>query len=208
MPSINMIAARRADKRRQEKNIRNLAYAIAGEIGATLVVISVMALHWTGVNSHIGSLQQQIHKLQPTVAEIQQMQKDTADMQPKVTTLAGARADTLFWYNGFYAVTSALPAQAWLTSLATAGGSDGAPPGTVAAADPQLSLNGIALSEAQVGAVMLRMNQLSALDHVDLSSVNQQQQNGVATVTFQMTVHLKPEAAPPGTATKGGTSNA
>ncbi len=37
MPSINMIAVRREDKRRQEQNVRKLLYGIVGEIGLVIV---------------------------------------------------------------------------------------------------------------------------------------------------------------------------
>ncbi len=196
MPSINMIAARRAEKKKQEQNVRRLAYAIAGELGGTLVIISVMVGRLVLIGGQIGDLQHEADKLKPTVARIQKMQQDTQAMQPKVATLAGARADTLFWYDGFYAVTSALPPQSWLTTLATNGGSDGAAPGAVAATDPQLTLSGTATNQTQVGTAILQMNRLPGLDHVDLASVNQQKVGGVTAVTFQMTVHLKPEAAP------------
>ena len=61
--------------------------------------------------------------MQPSVTKIQQLQSQTAALMPKVQTLDGAKADTLFWYKNFYAVTTSLPPKTWLTSLGT--GSDG-----------------------------------------------------------------------------------
>ena len=208
MPSINMIAARRAEKRRQGQNIRRLAYGIAAEAGVIVIIVSIMVLHLSTVNSRVGDLSAEIAKLQPTVTEIQQMQKDTQNLQPKVATLDGAKADTLFWYNNLYAVTSCLPPKTWLTALGTTGAGDSGAPGTTGSGDPQLSLSGMALNQATVGTAMLLMQRSPGLDHVDLSSVTQQKTGAVDTVSFQMTVHLKPESAPPGTATTGGSSNA
>ena len=54
----------------------------------------------------------------------------------------------------------------------------------------------MALNQATVGTAILTMNQSPGLDHVDLASVQQQKTGKVDTVSFQMTVHLKPEAAP------------
>jgi Tfp pilus assembly protein PilN len=194
VPSINMIAARRADKKKQEQNIRRLVYAIAGEVGGTLVIISILVGRMVLINGQISDLQHETVKLKPTVASIQNMQQETQQMQPEVATLAGAHGDTMFWYDGFYAVTSALPPQSWLTALSTSGAGDAAP-GAVAAGDPQLTLSGNTTEQSQVETAILQMNQLPGLDHVYLSSVTQEKVAGASKVTFQMTVHLKPEVA-------------
>ena len=204
MPSINMIAARRTEKRRQEQNIRKLAYSIATEAGVTAVIVSIMVLRLTAVSGRISDLNAEVAKLQPTVTQIQQMQKETQALQPKVATLDGAKADTLFWYNNLCAVTSCLPPKTWLTALNTAGGGGDGSPGTAGSGDPQLSLSGVALNQATVGTAILTMNQSPNLDHVDLSTVQQQKTGAVSTVSFQMTVHLKPETAP---ADAGGAGN-
>jgi Tfp pilus assembly protein PilN len=204
VPSINMIAVRRAEKRRQEQNTRKLVYGIAAEFGVTMVIVSVMYARLLAVNGSVGDLNTEITKLQPTVDQIQLMQKETQDLQPKVATLDGAKADTLFWYNDLYAVTTCLPPKTWLTTLGTAGSGGDGSPGTAGTGDPQLSLSGVALNQSTVGTAILQMNQSPRLDHVDLAMVQQQKTGLVPTVSFQMTVHLKPEAAP--TAATAGTA--
>ncbi len=209
MPSINMIALRREEKRHQEKNARKLLYSIAGEIGVVAAVAFVLTARIVVTQGHIGDLSDQLLKLKPQVAQIQALQTQTATLQPKVDTLNGAKADTLFWYNNFYAVTDSLPPKTWLTSLGT--GSAGqaqaadAAPGSASGTDPVLNLAGIALSEATVGQSMLRMNQSPRLDHVELSFVQSQKVGTMDAVSFQMTVHLKPEAGA-ATPTKGTTN--
>lgn len=196
MPSINMIALRRDEKRQQEQNARKLLYSIAGEVGVVIAVASVMTARILVAQSHISDLSDRLAKLKPQVAQIQSLQAQTAALQPKVDTLDGAKADTLFWYNNFYAVTGSLPAKTWLTSLGTSAAAEaGATPGTAAGTDPTLNLSGVAMTEAAVGQSMLRMNQSSRLDHVDLSFVQSQKIGTADAVSFQMTVHLKPEAA-------------
>ena len=196
MPSINMIALRRDEKRHQEQNARKLLYSIAGEIGVVVVVASVLTARILVTQNHIGDLSNQLAKLKPQVAQIQSLQAQTAALQPKVDTLDGAKTDTLFWYNNFYAITDSLPARTWLTSLGTsAGGGTATTPGTAAGTDPTLNISGIAMSNAAVGQSMLRMNQSPRLDHVDLSFVQSQKIGAADAVSFQMTVHLKPEPA-------------
>lgn len=198
MPSINMIAVRREEKRRQEQNIRKLLYAILGEVGLVVLMASVMGGRIYVTDTRIADLTDQLNKLQPRVTQIQQLQSETTAMLPKVQTLDGAKADTLFWYKNFYAVTNSLPPQTWLTSLGTSAGAaapGAATPGTASGADPTLSLAGVAMNQATVGETMLRMNQAPTLDHVDLEFVQQAKQGQTDAVSFQMTVHLKPEDA-------------
>ncbi len=195
MPSINMIALRREEKRQQEQNARKLLYSIAGEVGVVLAVASVMTARVLVTQGHISDLSNQLVKLKPQVAQIQSLQAQTAALQPKVDTLDGAKADTLFWYNTFYAVTDSLPAKTWLTSLGTSTAAGTGTPGTAAGTDPTLNIAGIAMSNAAVGQSMLRMNQSPRLDHVDLSFVQSQKIGTADAVSFQMTVHLKPETA-------------
>jgi Tfp pilus assembly protein PilN len=198
MPSINMIALRRQEKRHQGQNARKLLYSIAGEVGIIVAVAFVMTARIVVTQNHINDLADQLAKLKPQVAQIQALQTQTVALQPKVDTLDGAKTDTLFWYDNFYAVTDSLPPKTWLTSLGTTSG--GAPvtatPGSNCGTDPTLNLAGVAMSEAMVGQSMLRMNQSPKLDHVDLSFVQSQKIGKTDAVSFQMTVHLKPEAAP------------
>ena len=205
MPSINMIALRREEKRQQEQNARKLLYAIAGEVGVVVAVACVLTARIVVTQGHIGDLGEQLAKLKPQVAQIQALQAQTAALQPKVTTLDGAKADTLFWYNNFYTITDSLPPKTWLTSLGTGSAAAAEPtPGSSAGTDPILNLSGIAMSEATVGQSMMRMNQSPRLDHVDLSFVQSQKIGKADAVSFQMTVHLKPEAPP---VTSGGQDN-
>ena len=205
MPSINMIAVRREEKRRREQNIRKLLYAILGEIGLVVTLTLVMWARILVTQNQLNTLGDRLVKLQPSVTRIQQLQSQTDALMPKVQTLDGAKADTLFWYKNFYVVTSSLPPQTWLTALNT--GTTASPtavaPGSASGDDPTLNLSGVAMSQAMVGETMLRMNQSPALDHVDLSFVQQQKIGLVNAVSFQMTVHLKPEAPAPKAGGKG-----
>lgn len=196
MPSINMIAVRREEKRRREQNIRKLLYAILGEIGLVVAVAFVMTARILVTQSEINRLTDRVNALQPSVTKIQQLQSQTASLMPKVETLDGAKADTLFWYKNLYAVTASLPPKTWLTTLGTGGSGAGqgtATPGAASGSDPTLNLAGIAMNQAIVGETMLRMNQSPSLDHVDLAFVQQQKLGQADAVAFQMTVHLKPE---------------
>ncbi len=197
MPSINMIAARREEKRRGERTLRKLLYGIAGEVGTVVLLAFVLVGRILVTQGQVSDLGDKLTKLKPRVTRIQELQSQTEALMPKVQTLDGAKADTLFWYGGFYAVTTSLPERTWLTSLGTGSTLSAAPtPGASSGGDPTLSLSGVAMSQTAVGEAMLKMNQSQALDHVDLAFVQQQKLGDTDAVGFQMTVHLKPQAAP------------
>ena len=92
MPSINMIAVRREEKRRQEQNIRKLLYAILGEIGLVVLVAFVLTARILVTQNQVGRLSERVNALQPSVTKIQQLQSETAELMPKVQTLDGAKA--------------------------------------------------------------------------------------------------------------------
>ena len=70
MPSSNMIALRRQEKRHQEQSARKLLYSIAGEVGLVLVVASVMTARIVVAQGHVNDLSDQLMKLKPQVAQI------------------------------------------------------------------------------------------------------------------------------------------
>ena len=203
----------------KKSGVRNRTYAssfiaILGEIGLVVAVAFVLTARILVTQNENNKLSDRVKALQPNVTKIQDLQTQTAMLLPKVQTLDGAKADTLFWYKNFYAVTTSLPPKTWLTSLATGTGAGAATgtgtvtPGAAGGGDPTLNLAGVAMSQAVVGEAMLRMNQAPSLDHVDLAFVQQQKLGTADAVAFQMTVHLKPEAGAALPAAKGDAKTA
>ena len=203
-----MIAGRRAEKRRQQQTLKRLVYGLGAEALCFSVAVSVLSLQAAMVRGRIGDLSAQLTKLGPQVAQINALEAATTALEPKVQTLDGAKADTLFWYGNLSAITRSLPQSAWLTSLSTVAApvipGANAVPGGGAGTDPTVSVAGVTLTQAQVGEAMLRMNQSPGLDHVDLAFVQQQKTGDTDTVSFQMTVHLKPQPSALAAAKKEG----
>jgi len=194
-----MIASRRADKIRRENNLRNTVYAILAESGVVLLALGFLTIRLGAISAQVAVLNGKIQTLQPKVNQIQKLQQETARLMPKVQTLDGAKRDTLFWYNGIFAVSNSLPPKTRLTGLSPtgAGPADVAViPGQVSGKDPTIQVNGIATSHATVGDAMLKMNGAPQLDHVDLAFDQTQKVGKQDTVAFQMTIHLKPEEDP------------
>ena len=198
MPSINMIAARRAEKARRLQTLKRLVYGLGAEALCLVLAVSVLSVRASMIQGRIGDLNAQLQKLGPQVNQINKLEAQTAALQPKVDTLDGAKADTLFWYAGLSSITRSLPQTAWLTSL-QGGAASGAPPPAAgtdpgsAGTDPTVSIAGVTLTQSMVGETMLRMNSAPGLDHVDLAFVQGQKTGNTDTVSFQMTVHLTPQ---------------
>lgn len=197
MPSINMIAARRAQKRRQENNTRKLAYGVLGEIGLVLIVASILSIRLVAANGRLSDLVDQYSKLQPRVTRIQNLQQETAVLTPRLAMLDGAKNDTMFWYNNVFALANSLSATAWVNTISSNTGSAllGDAPGVASGPAPVLSVQGYAANATQVGQTMLLLNQSPYVDHAELSFVDEHKFGTIPGVSFQMSVHLKPETA-------------
>ena len=212
MPSINLIASHREEKRRFEVHVRRLAYGVAAEVGVILLVTSVLVLRLSTVRGQVQQLNGQIAKLEPKVNDIIKLQAETVALQPEVTTLDEARNNTLYWYTALQSVVSCLPRQAWLTAINTSG--DPAPPAAapssssssdakpaapaLATTPPTLSVAGMASTSNDVGAAMVKMNQYANIASVTLGSLQQSatpNNSQAAAMQFNLTVNLKPNTA-------------
>jgi len=197
MPSINIIAERRTEKRRQEKNIQRLIYGIVAEFGIVLIVSSVMVGRVVSTRNHISDLDDQIKSLQAKVDEIRKLQNDTAAHAPQVAALRMARNSTLYWYTAIEKVSASLPAKAWLTSVSTTGQLGGQGDENPA----KLNVAATATDQYVVGDTMLKLNTYPMFGQVLLSAASQNQIAKHVFVSYQLIVDIKPNAA---FANKGG----
>jgi Tfp pilus assembly protein PilN len=207
MPSINMIATRRAEKHRFEQTTRNIAYTIAGEIGIFFVVASFMLVQMVQAQGQVSDLNEKIIKLKPQVDQIQSLEQQTAHLQPKLTVLNAARSSTLYWYSALQNLSESLSPSANLVSVVSsgnpAGPAAGAPPapGTAPVVAAQLAVQGIALTQSDVGETMLRMNQYPQFDNVTLNFAQSSgavagSKTSTGCEQFQMTIALHSTAPP------------
>lgn len=208
MPSVNMIAARRAEKHRLEQNTRKLVYGVVGELGLILVAVSFMLAHLITTQTHVGVLDAQLKNLQPKVDEIKQLESDTAALQPKVQVVETAQQDTLYWYSALQNLALSLPAKTWVTQVSTNGTPvfTSAPGGQTTASAPaaapaapaaatsaaSLNVNGMSASQDEVGETMLKINTFPNFSQAVLSSIQKSDIGKTPAVSFQMTVDLKP----------------
>ena len=208
MPSINLIAARREQKRKLEANIRRLVLVVAMEFGGMVFLASALTVRLMTLRAHVDYLGNQNAALQPKVIETQQFEAEAAALQPKVAVLNEARNTTLYWYTAVQTLSACLPEHTWLSGIDTGGDPTPPPPTTpnpngsptpvaVASAGgtPTLTFSGMSASSNEIGMAMLNMNEHPNIASVTLGSVTDTKQGLADVMQFSMTVLLKPNTA-------------
>jgi Tfp pilus assembly protein PilN len=114
-----------------------------------------------------------VAELQPTLEHIEEIKAETALLQPKISTLRTARADTLRWRALLQIVSQSIPSNAWLSGIAaTTPSATGTPDPNAdpsAAAPPAvIAISGTAGSQTLVGETMSRLGSYPVFGQVDL----------------------------------------
>lgn len=157
MLHINLIAARRAERRRREIIRGALVRSMAALGLLTAGAIITMTVSAQVTSARINDVAQQKVMLQDTVSRVERLQADMTALQPRVTTLLSAQNATNRWRGVLAEVSASLPENTWITSFATQSGtSEG------------FTITGQARSQALVGRAMLRMNRQQIIEAVTL----------------------------------------
>lgn len=183
MPNINLIALRRAEKKRIEQNTRRLFIGLAAEVAALVLLVSYCGARQIALRSALAEASAELQKLQPTLDLIAQIEKEAAVLKPKLDTLVSAKADTLRWRAMLQIVSQSIPSSTWLSAIASSG------EGT----DATITLTGTAGSQALVGETMTRLGSFPVFDKVDLrfTQMSTDATNTAQRVSFEIGAHLK-----------------
>ena len=200
MPSINMIAARRAEKKRLEKLVTTVFLVVIGEIVITLAVVGFMTARVHAANVAIRGLDSKLTELQPTVDKIHRYEIEIKKLEPRLDLLCESREQTLLWYTILQDLGRSMPEKTWLTSVSTGRVQAGA--GNTGTSVPALNLTGQSVSQRLVGETMLRLNKFPEFRRVDLN-YTQEGNEECNTLEFQVTARLMAKAPE-----EGGTANA
>jgi Tfp pilus assembly protein PilN len=189
MPSINMIAPRRAEKRRLERDMRRLAAVILLELvfGACLGGWFCTKL-WTTSN-RLAEINTQLNKLQPKVEEIESNEAATAALKPKLDLLNQAKARTMRWYTTLDKLTMSMPSETYLTRISTV---KSTPEDTAV----NVNLNGVAPSQSRVGEAMIRLQNVPDFQTVDLHFTQKTTVGDLPAVEFEIGAAMKPVDQP------------
>jgi Tfp pilus assembly protein PilN len=205
MPSINMIAARRAEKKRVEKMVYCTLLVILGELAITLGVVGFMTARVHAANVNIRELDTRMIKLKPTVERIKSYEGEIKGLKPRLDLLGQSRDQTLLWYGVMHDLASSMPEQTWLTGVSTSqvveSSSSSSSSSGSGKSSATVNLSGMTVSQKLVGEAMLSLNQCPEFDRVDLTYTQENTVGEKKALQFQIAAKLKP-AAPE----KGGNS--
>mgnify|MGYP001118829796 CR=1 FL=1 len=199
MPSINMIAARGAERKRLEKFICITLLVILCEVAATLFIFGFMTTRIYTANCQLRDLDKRLTKIKPTVDKIRSYEAELTKLQPKLDLLASSREQTLVWYSLLQNLAYSMPEKTWLSAVSTSrvqtsttsADNQQSPPTTV-------SLRGISTSQALIGDTMLRLSQLPVFERVDLDYTQNSPGRAVDCLEFQLTAKMKQQSTPKG----------
>ncbi|MCC6483838.1 MAG: PilN domain-containing protein [Armatimonadetes bacterium] len=191
MPNINLIAQKRQEKARLERLIRRLFLLTSTLVVATGLLFFMLSAQWFRIRGEITSLDSQIQKLQPRIDKVEEFDKQTAALQPKINLYGESREHTLRWYSYLQVVARSLPENTWLTRISPATGQQVQQPGTPPP-NAVVNVQGITLSQKLVGETMLSLNRYSALlDKVELHYTQEGKIGETPTVEFEVATNIK-----------------
>lgn len=182
MPSINMIAPRRAEKQRLERDMRRLVLVIMAELILAVGLGGWVCTKAYTIRTSVSRLDAQIAKLQPVVKEIEQYESATKQLAPKLKLLGEAKDRTMRWYNSLDRLTQSLAASTFLTRITTSGDST---EGT------NISLSGVSPSQEKVGETMLRIQTIPDFEKVNLAFTRKTANRDVSGFEFEVGASIK-----------------
>ena len=182
MPFINLIHEQRVAAERADRKSKMFFLAFVGvmlsSVGAfSLVQYSVQRLH-----DQEASLQAQIERAKPLIAQTNTNQLEEGKLTPRLKTLQDAQGDTQRWDRVLGYLTTQIPPQSWLTAVRCQS-NDPKKPITI-------TFSGVAMSQEPVGELILRLQNSADLGNVTLGYTQEKliQQN--KTTEFQLMADL------------------
>jgi Tfp pilus assembly protein PilN len=188
MPSINMIAPRRAEKRRLEQAMRRLVVVILAELVFVMALLGWVFMKTLTTRASIAELNAQMQTLAPSIKNVKDLDKQTARLRPKVDLLSQAKTNTMRWYNTLDRLTESVPASTWLTRLSTST--------DITTKALVLNINGMTSEQANVGETMMRLQANPDFKSVDLHYTQKGTMNAVQAIEFEIGASF---ASPAGT---------
>ena len=188
MPSINMIAPRRADKRRCERDMRRLVVVIIAELIFAVGLGGWGCTRLLTTSNRIADLNTEIAKLKPIVKQIEGYEKATHELEPKMNLLNQAKESTLRWYGALDRLTQSMPQSTYLTKVNT----------TTQADDESVinvTLNGLSVSQERIGETMMRLHAIPEFESVTLHYTQNTIAFGAPAVEFEIDAALR--SSPP-----------
>lgn len=178
MPYVNLIQEQWLSTQANERKARSFFFVFVGTLAASAAAYGFLSMESMLVGRQADSILAQNKKNQPLVAQIDQNGKELADLTPRLKTLEDAGVMTGRWDRILTSLTVQTPQSAWLTGL------------RCSSSDPtkpiQVTFLGIAASQSPIGEFILRLQNVSELDNVNLKFTNEKLVATSKAIEFQV----------------------
>jgi Tfp pilus assembly protein PilN len=161
MPNINLIAARREEKKKLERVASHLFIGLGASVGVLLLLASYMGARHLSMNSELAGADQRMEKIQPTLDEIDRIEKERNALIPKLDQLEAAKTQTMRWQAVFLALSHATPSNTWLSQLSSTEGDS-----------PTITIQGQTDNEHLVAEITQALQRESVFQTVDLKNTS------------------------------------
>lgn len=178
MPYVNLIQEQWLGTQANERKARSFFFVFVGTLAVSAAAYGFLSMETLLVGRQAESILAQNKKNQPLVTQIEQNGKELAELTPRLKTLEDAGVMTGRWDRILNSLTMQTPQSAWLTGL------------RCSSADPtkpiQVTFLGIAASQTPIGEFILRLQNLSDLDNVNLKFTNEKLVATTKAIEFQV----------------------
>ncbi|MCS6830516.1 MAG: PilN domain-containing protein [Armatimonadota bacterium] len=187
MPLINMISERREQQARVSRTRKRLLAVLLTEISVLAGVFSFLGVGTMSLQTRLQRAHEEIQRLQPTLDQIAQIERETQALMPKLRTLTDAQQHTQRWFATINGIARSLPADVWLTGITSAQVQDS----EKKSQSTLITLTGSTLTQQQVGEMMLRLNTIPTFEKVELHYTQQRSYNNFETVDFEVAARVR-----------------
>jgi len=144
-----------------------------------------LSLYVASMESQTRDMQAEITQLEPVLRDVELTRQQLNALSPQINSLKSAHTDTTRWQRILAHLSANAPRNFWVTGVRTGERSNPKAPITV-------SITGVASTQELVGEFMLRLNQSSDLDKVELRFTQERMLNAfISGVDFEVSAALK-----------------
>jgi Tfp pilus assembly protein PilN len=200
MPLINLIQEQRLARKRNEARARSFFLVFVGSAVASVGGFGFFWLQSEGLSREKSQLEAQLQKNAPLVKQIEEYKTQYAELSPRLKTLEDAQIVSGRWGRIMTHIATQTPSPTWLTAMRVQG-SDATKP-------INLSLVGVAPGQEPISEFILRLQNSSDLQNVNLKFSQEKMLQFTKAVEFEVTADIvgTAEAKPKEEKEEGGES--
>lgn len=200
MPLINLIQEQRLARKRNEARARSFFLVFVGSAVASVGGFGFFWLQTEGLAREKSQLEAQLQKNAPLVKQIEEYKTQYATLSPRLKTLEDAQLVSGRWGRIMTHIATQTPSPTWLTSMRVQG-ADATKP-------INLSLVGVSPGQEPISEFILRLQNSTDLQNVNLKFSQEKMLQFTKAVEFEVTADIvgTAEAKPVEQTEEGGAS--